>query len=144
MKTISNKRQVSRVLNPDYPPQMRLGLLMAKDFGLWVLNWNSLAELVAVLEHHLQARSGIRHNKSRERAPEIEREICTSLNSVSASIKFKGTGESSRGYWASVNTSKHAPSCRFIFQFKKIGHPKKHLFLITEIGEQRRTSQEAS
>lgn len=93
---------------------------MAKDFGLWILNWNTW--LSWWLCYNIVYRHCVwnhRHNKSRERAPEIEREIRTSLNSVSASIKLRGTGESSRGYWASVNTFKHAPSYRFIFQFKK-------------------------
>lgn len=145
MKPISNKRQSQeceiQIVHP------RGGLEAADGKRFWSLNsqleypgWAGgciITPFTDTVWNH-------RHNKSRERALEIEREIRTSLNSVSASIKFKGAGESSRGYWASVNTSKHAPSYRFIFQFKKIGQAEKRLFLITETGEQRRTSQEAS
>lgn len=145
MKPISGKRQIPRVLNPDYLSQMRTGgswwqkILVSKfSAGMPWLSWWLQTPFADTLWNH-------RHNKSRDRAPEFEREICTSFDSVSASIKFKGTGESSRGYWASVNTSKHAQSYRFILQLKKtppkIGQAKKYLFLITEIGEQRRTSQ---
>lgn len=70
-----------------------------------------------------------KHNKSRESASKIEREIRTSLNSVSTSIKFKGTWESSWGYWASVNISKYVPTYLQVYFSVHRNWPGKGTFI---------------